>query len=108
MDENKRAFTEASPSDPNDWAISDAIHRDLLDTKELVYSPCRFDCSKPIPEAQNAEYGAYVFNLNGLSIRFRAAKITPTKVGQFVTIWERSGDGPIQPYDVRSGRFLCD
>ena len=26
------------------------------------------------------------------------AKITPTKVGQFVTLWKRIGNGPIQPY----------
>jgi len=28
------------------------------------------------------------------------AKITPTKVGQFVTLWKRIGNGPIQPYDM--------
>ncbi|WP_313640028.1 MepB family protein [Paenibacillus sp.] len=78
----------------------DTIHTDLLAIKELVYNPCKFNCSPPILEPQNEEYGAYVFNLNALSIRFRVAKITPTKVGQFVTLWERSGDGPIQPYDV--------
>ncbi|EKD72557.1 MAG: hypothetical protein ACD_45C00643G0006, partial [uncultured bacterium] len=27
-------------------------------------------------------------------------KITPTKVGQFVTLWKRINNGPIQPYDV--------
>lgn len=67
---------------------------------EEVYNPCRFDCSEPILEPQNAEYGAYIFTLNALAIRFRVAKITPTKVGQFVTLWERIGDHPIQPYDI--------
>ncbi|WP_261808054.1 MepB family protein [Paenibacillus sp. N3.4] len=38
--------------------------------------------------------------MNALSIRFRVARITPTKLGQFVTLWERIGNGPIQPYDV--------
>ncbi len=78
----------------------DAIHNDLLATKDLLYTSCGFHCSQPIPEAQNSEYGAYVFNLNALSIRFRVAKTTPTKIGQFVTIWERIGNGSIQPYDV--------
>lgn len=38
--------------------------------------------------------------MNTLSIRFRVAKITPTKVGQFLPLWKRSGDGLIQPYDI--------
>ncbi|MED2490499.1 MepB family protein [Bacillus thuringiensis] len=100
MGEKNRDFLDADLSGQNSWASSVTIHRDLLATKDLVYSPCRFECSQPRIEAQNAEYGAYVFNLNALSIRFRVAKITPTKVGQFVTLWERIGDGPIQPYDI--------
>ncbi|GAG75353.1 unnamed protein product, partial [marine sediment metagenome] len=76
------------------------IHRDLLATKALVYNPCEFKCSPPIAETESTEYGAYAFNLNGFSTRFRVAKITPTKIGQFVTLWKRSAKGPIQPYDV--------
>ena len=76
------------------------IHSDLLATKDLVYSPCSFECSQLLVEAQNAEYGAYVYQINALAVRFRSAKITPTKVGQFVTLWERSEAGPIQPYDL--------
>jgi hypothetical protein len=81
-------------------SLSDIIHSDLLATQELVYNPCNLNYSEPIHEPHNAEYGAYMFNLNALSIRFRVAKITPTKIGQFVTLWERVGDGPIQPYDI--------
>lgn len=81
-------------------SFSGIIHSDLLATQELVYNPCNLDCSDLIHEPHNADYGAYIFNLNALSIRFRVAKITPTKIGQFVTLWERIGDGPIQPYDI--------
>lgn len=84
----------------NAWTAYETIHYDLLETKELVYNLCKFTCSKPLIESQNAAYGAYVYNLNDLSIRFRVAKVTPTKIGQFVTLWKRIGDGPIQPYDV--------
>lgn len=83
-----------------DSDLSEIIHIDLLAAKNLVYNVCGFDCSQPLVEAQNAEYGAYLFHLNSLSIRFRVAKTTPTKVGQFVTLWHRIGDGSIQPYDV--------
>ncbi|OAB35290.1 MepB family protein [Paenibacillus glacialis] len=101
MVEKNQDLSESFVSVLNGWTSSDTIHSDLITTKNLIYNPCNFDCSEPLPEAQNAEYGAYVFQLNALSIRFRVAKITPTKVGQFVTLWERIiGDGPIQPYDV--------
>lgn len=75
------------------------VHRDLLAAIELVYNVCEFDCSEPCLEVQNAEYGAYLFHANKRLIRFRAAKITPSKTGQFVTLWQRMGDGTTQPYD---------
>ncbi|MFJ7682885.1 MepB family protein [Peribacillus butanolivorans] len=100
MDEKNRDLLEADLSGQNSWASSETIHSDLLATKELVFSPCRFEFSQLLIEAQNAEYGAYIFKLNTFTVRFRVAKITPTKVGQFVTLWERIGDGVIQPYDV--------
>lgn len=75
-------------------------HRDLLAATELVYDPCGFTCSRPAPESESAEYAAHTFTLDGLSIRFRAAKTTPTKVGQFVTVWKRSPGGPIEPFDA--------
>lgn len=100
MDEINQGFSEKYHSDQRAWTSSGLIHSDLIATNDLVYVPCKFECSHPLPEAQNAEYGAYVYHLNTISIRFRVAKITPTKVGQFVTLWERIGDNPIQPYDV--------
>ncbi|MFC9707298.1 MepB family protein [Paenibacillus sp. NPDC056933] len=83
----------------NAWITSDMLHSDLLASKELIYDKCRFVCSQPHEEVQNAEYGAYVFTINSTFIRFRVAKTTPTKIGQFVTLWQRSEDGSTQPYD---------
>jgi hypothetical protein len=82
------------------WCNTDSIHPDLSATKRLVYDRCQFTCTQPQIEPESREYGAYSFELNDLSIRFRVAKITPTKIGQFVTLWKRIGKGPIQPYDV--------
>ncbi|MET7713639.1 MepB family protein [Streptomyces sp. NPDC005407] len=76
------------------------INSDFLSAKTLVYDPNGFSCSRPVPEAESAEYGAHEFTLDGFSVRFRVAKTTPTKAGQFVTVWKRSAGGPIQPFDA--------
>lgn len=78
---------------------STTIHNDLLVAKEQVYDKCGFECSLPQKEKESAEYGACVFTLNSQSVLFRTAKITPTKTGQFVTLWKRIEKGPIQPFD---------
>lgn len=73
---------------------------DLLEAQKLAYEPSGLLCTEFELEAESQEYGACAFKLNGKSIRFRVAKITPTKVGQFVTFWKRVGSGPIMPYDM--------
>ncbi|ARX84268.1 MepB family protein [Streptomyces alboflavus] len=84
----------AKPGDP-----PAPVHDDLLAAKALLYGPLGLTCSQPVPEAESAEYGAHSFTLDGLAVRFRVAKTTPTKVGQFVTVWQRSEAGPIRPFD---------
>ncbi|MFF0742797.1 MepB family protein [Streptomyces sp. NPDC004111] len=76
------------------------VHDDLLAAQRYVYGPSGFACSRPVPEPESAEYAAYGFTLDGRSVRFRVAKTTPTKAGQFVTVWQRSTAGPIRPFDV--------
>ncbi|MEO8516380.1 MAG: MepB family protein [Flavobacterium sp.] len=72
----------------------------LIDTKNLVFDSCNFEITNLLPEKESAEYSAYRFELNGLKVLFREAKTTPTKIGQFVTLWKRIGKGPIQPFDL--------
>lgn len=81
------------------WTNSTTIHNDLLVAKEQVYDKCGFECSLPQKEKESAEYTACSFTLNSQSVLFRTAKITPTKTGQFVTMWKRIGKGYIQPFD---------
>lgn len=80
------------------WPPCNMIHNDLILAKELLYDKCNFKCSYPLIELESSEYGACTFELNSLSIKYRVAKITPTKIGQFVTIWKRTANGPIEPH----------
>ena len=79
---------------------SSSIPKDLLEAKEQLYDPCALECTQPIPEAESADYCAYTFQINRQSTIYRVAKITPTKVGQFVTLWKRSEKGPIAPFEI--------
>ena len=72
----------------------------LIETKLRVYDKCSLALRNPLKEKESAGYDAYRFQLNGLNIVFRSAKTTPTKIGQFVTLWKRNADAPIQPYEV--------
>ena len=75
-------------------------HPDLLAAQALAYAPCGYSFAQLQPEAESADYAACTLLLNGLRVQYRVAKITPTKVGQFVTLWKRVGRGPIQPFEL--------
>lgn len=77
-----------------------SIYPDLLYIKDQVYDSMNYACSAVTIDKESTEYGACSFKLNDLKVCFRSAKITPTKIGQFVTLWKRINDGPIQPYSI--------
>ena len=45
------------------------------------------------------EYIGYNFNVNEFSIKFRKSKITPKKIGQFVTLWKRNSAKQTEPFN---------
>lgn len=65
------------------------FYKALSYVKEILYEPNQLTIASVREEPQNSDYGAGVFQLNSKSVRFRVAKITPTKTGQFVAIWEK-------------------
>lgn len=56
------------------------------------------ECSPPIPEPDNQEYGAATASCGPELIRVRVGKLTPTKVGLFVAVWRRAADGSTEPF----------
>jgi hypothetical protein len=68
--------------------------------QETVYQPCGFMLNDIVHHTESTEYGACAFSLNDKKIYYRVAKITPTKVGQFVTIWQRNINGITEPFHV--------
>lgn len=66
---------------------------------ELIYVKSGLHMSNLEFSAESSEYAACSFAVNGLKIEHRASKTTPTKMGQFVTIWKRSEEGITTPFD---------
>ncbi|TCC91999.1 hypothetical protein EZ428_09690 [Pedobacter frigiditerrae] len=71
-----------------------------LSTAREFYNKFEFDFSNLKTEKESVEYDACTFQLNGKSIIHRSSKITPTKTGQFVTIWNRNENGQTEPFHI--------
>lgn len=67
---------------------------------KLIYDPFQWQLTCFEQEKESQEYEACRFLLNELQVVCRTAKITPTKTGQFVTLWKRSTKGPIEPFET--------
>lgn len=75
-------------------------HTDLNLIDSFIFKPCELEITNIVPELESQEYSACNFKLNSLNIKFRKAKITPTKTGQFVTIWKRNENGITEPFNI--------
>jgi hypothetical protein len=69
----------------------------------LVWDPAGLACADVQAEPEGSDYCAQTLTLGGRASVFRTGKATPTKAGHFVTLWVRSQDGPIRPFDVSDG-----
>lgn len=72
---------------------------DLILIKESIFDKADLQMTSLQKESESEEYSAYRFLLNNKNICYREAKITPTKTGQFVTLWKRNHSGTIEPFD---------
>lgn len=73
------------------------MNSELTKIKNKVYDKCSFNISDFKTDPESKEYEACRFKLNGLTIICRNAKVTPKKIGQFVTFWKRNENGLIEP-----------
>ena len=71
---------------------------ELIDN--LVFRTCGIEMKNVETELESQEYFAHNFQLAKKNVKFRIAKITPTKTGQFVTIWKRNEQGITEPFHI--------
>lgn len=70
----------------------------LKNAQKTLFDPLKLIITNVSLEEESADYNACHFQCNGKKITFRSAKVTPKKIGQFVTLWKRSQKGPIEPF----------
>lgn len=81
-------------------ANSKTNHSEIELINELIFKACNLEITNIVEELESREYAAHSFQLDKKTVKFRIAKITPTKTGQFVTIWKRNEKGITCPYDI--------
>jgi hypothetical protein len=81
------------------------LPQNLIDAIQMVYHPASIRVTEePECEVESTDYSACRLALNGQAVAFRVAKTTPTKLGQFVTMWKRPTlNAAIAPFDIRDG-----
>ncbi|WP_228728502.1 MepB family protein [Chryseobacterium endalhagicum] len=71
----------------------------LKNIDELIFQPLGLKLLNIEEDTESKDYSGSSFTLGHLNIKFRTSKITPTKTGQFVTIWKRDEKGETAPFD---------
>lgn len=67
---------------------------------KLFYTPKNITIQNYQEEKEAVEYNGCSFTINDELIHFRTGKITPTKIGQFVSFWKRNAQDIIIPHDT--------
>ena len=75
------------------------LYSDLKTAKELVYDPGGYDLKNLTIHTEGSSYSSCSYEIKGKIIEYRSSKITPSKTGQFVTIWRRNKEGITRPFD---------
>ncbi|HGH7177726.1 TPA: MepB family protein [Bacillus wiedmannii] len=78
----------------------------IQNLNNIVYKPNNLMITNLKEEKQNAEYAGWLFHLNKKTIRFRVSKITPNKIGQFVSFWEKDDNMQNQAFSYNAAPDL--
>jgi hypothetical protein len=80
--------------------MNSVLSADLIILKEILLTKLNLTICNIKSEKESQEYSAFTFEINAAKVLYREAKTTPTKIGQFVTIWKRNNEGITEPFNV--------
>lgn len=67
---------------------------------DLIFKPLNYHLSEIHSDKEADEYFGFDFKINDIKIKFRKSKLTPKKIGQFVTFWKRDQNNKTVPFDL--------
>ena len=74
--------------------------KEITRLNNLIFKPLKLNITEIIPDLECEDYFGFNFKINEIHIKFRKSKLTPKKVGQFVTFWKRDSEGKTVPFDI--------
>lgn len=66
----------------------------------MVLAASKLPFVKRTEDLEAQEYAGFLVEMGGKKMVCRTAKVTPKKVGLFVTLWQRNKQGITEPYDA--------
>lgn len=76
---------------------------EIIKIEQLIFRTSKFRIVNLTQDNECREYFGFNFQLGSQQIKFRKAKLTPKKIGQFVTLWKRNLKGQTVPYNLDDG-----
>ena len=73
---------------------------EIIKIESLIFRSYGFRIVNVTEDKECRDYYGFNFRLGSQHIKFRKAKLTPKKIGQFVTLWKRDLNGRTMPYDL--------
>ena len=70
----------------------------LEEIKSEILDVCNLELTDFVEETESKEYHACRFSIRSKKVFYRVSKITPKKIGQFVTFYQRNQKGIIEPF----------
>jgi len=78
--------------------INTTLEENLKFAENRIYKKVNLQISDLKIQKEGKEYQACRYKLNTKTVYSRFSKITPKKIGQFVTFWKRNLEGITEPY----------
>ncbi len=74
---------------------------ELKRIEKSIFKISNLKITNLLNEKECEEYSGFNFCLDKINVKFRKAKITPKKVGQFVTLWRRNSNKETEPFTAK-------
>lgn len=81
--------------------------KELKIIENLLLELLGHSISNLIEDKESKDYFGIRFEVNKLKFIFRKSKISPKKVGQFVTLWKRNSNNETEPFNETDDFDFC-